>query len=226
MTTKPKTATEMYLSTEWYDVPRRGRGGATPGRDHASILSNGKGNKSQSIALSFRDETRAHMADWHFFRPRIRWHDSGVLAAIMLIKSERDLKFRKYGDSRLQAHVPLSTTAPRPLAIGIFHDVRAAAPRIDAADLSAALTAYVRTDDYLKAMTARRAMRVSLSGEPVAAVSKEDAERARRMLGDGDRLRPATGANDIQIHRWAIDQGADAGADGVTSNGGSVRSQQ
>jgi hypothetical protein len=54
-----------------------------------------------------------------------------------------------------------SAADPRPLAIGIFHDVRRAAPKIDSVDLSAALAAYVRTDDYLKAMTARRAVRVS-----------------------------------------------------------------
>jgi sRNA-binding protein len=75
-----------------------------------------------------------------------------------------------------------SAADPRPLAIGIYHDLRAAAPKIDAAELAAALAAYVRTDNYLKAMTATRAARVSLSGEPVAHVSKDEAERARRML--------------------------------------------
>jgi sRNA-binding protein len=72
--------------------------------------------------------------------------------------------------------------APRPLAIGIFHDLRKAAPEIAADDLSAALAAYARTDSYLKAMASRRAARVNLSGEPVAAVSKDDAERARRTV--------------------------------------------
>jgi sRNA-binding protein len=77
-----------------------------------------------------------------------------------------------------------STAVPRPLAIGIFHDLRRAAPEIDAADLTAALAAYVRTDAYLKAMVANRAARVGLSGEPVAPVSKEEAARAQRMLSE------------------------------------------
>jgi sRNA-binding protein len=77
-----------------------------------------------------------------------------------------------------------SADAPRPLAIGVFHDLRRAAPEIDADELSDALAAYTQTDAYLTELTRKKARRVSLSGEPVAHVGKEDAERARRMLGE------------------------------------------
>ena len=77
-----------------------------------------------------------------------------------------------------------SADAPRPLAIGIFHDLRRAEPKLDADDLSAALAAYVRTDDYLIATAAKNAARVGLSGDPVAAVNKEDAAHARQLLDE------------------------------------------
>jgi sRNA-binding protein len=74
--------------------------------------------------------------------------------------------------------------APRPVAVGIFHDIRRAAPEIGADELSAALAEYVRTDAYLTALTRKKASRVSLSGEPVAVVSKDEAERAKRMVAE------------------------------------------
>jgi sRNA-binding protein len=77
-----------------------------------------------------------------------------------------------------------SAAAPRPVAVGIYHDVRRAAPEIDDEELRAALAAYVATDAYLKALQKKKARRVGLSGEPVAVVSKDEAARAERMLGE------------------------------------------
>jgi sRNA-binding protein len=77
-----------------------------------------------------------------------------------------------------------SGVAPRPVAIGIFHDLRRVAPEIDADDLSAALAEYTSSISYLNALAKKNARRVGLSGEPVAAVSKEEAERARRMVAE------------------------------------------
>ena len=105
MTTK-KTAT-ANLSAEWFDVPRgEGGGGRAPGRARASILSNGKGSKS--LALRADDETSAAMADWHFVTPRMRANESGVIAAVMLIKSERGLSVRRYKGQRPQVHILLT----------------------------------------------------------------------------------------------------------------------
>jgi sRNA-binding protein len=84
-----------------------------------------------------------------------------------------------------------STAVPRPLQIGIYHSIRAVALEIAADELAAALAAYVKTPAYLKALTARRAMRVNLNGEPVAPVAKEDAKRAERMLAERSLARAA-----------------------------------
>jgi sRNA-binding protein len=75
-----------------------------------------------------------------------------------------------------------STAVPRPLAVGIYHDIRRAEPKIDDDDLRNALAAYTRSNAYLKALAARRATRVNLNGEPVAPVSKADAALAQRTL--------------------------------------------
>jgi hypothetical protein len=105
MTTKPKTATEMYLSAEWFDVPRGG--GGAPGRARASILSNGKGDKA--LALSPDDETSAGMAEWHFVDPKMRANnETGVIVEVKLIKAERGLKVRRYRGTRLQVPILLT----------------------------------------------------------------------------------------------------------------------
>jgi hypothetical protein len=107
MTTKPKTATEIYLSAEWFDVPRGGRGGRAPGHAHASILSNGKGD--QALALRPDDETSAGMADWRFVTPRMRAdNETGAIVEVALVKSERGLSIRRYKGTRPQVHILLT----------------------------------------------------------------------------------------------------------------------
>jgi sRNA-binding protein len=84
-----------------------------------------------------------------------------------------------------------STAQPRPLAIGVFHDIRAAAPKIDADELSAALAEYTSSISYLEALTKKNARRVGLSGDEVGRVAPAEAERARRMLGERHLARAA-----------------------------------
>jgi hypothetical protein len=119
MTTKPKTATEMYLSAEWFDVPRGGGGGGrAPGRARCSILSNGKGDKA--LALYPDDETSAAMTDWRFVKPRMRANnETGAIVEVALIKAESGLSVRRYKGTRLQ--VPILLRAPIAAAV-VDHD--------------------------------------------------------------------------------------------------------
>jgi sRNA-binding protein len=80
--------------------------------------------------------------------------------------------------ARLIERFPQCFAGPRPLQVGIFKDIIAAMPEIDPDELSAALGWYVTAVPYLKALTAKNAVRVNLSGEEVDLVTAAEAERA------------------------------------------------
>ncbi|WP_258599044.1 ProQ/FinO family protein [Mesorhizobium sp. AR07] len=76
--------------------------------------------------------------------------------------------------------------APRPLKIGIHHDIRALDDELSDDELGRALRAYTRMARYLARLDAGAA-RVDLDGEPAGEVSDADAATAKALLCRKDK---------------------------------------
>lgn len=74
-----------------------------------------------------------------------------------------------------------NSKAPRPLKIGIHHDIRALDGELSEDELRRALRAYATMPRYLARLDAG-AVRVDLDGEPAGVVSDADAATAKALL--------------------------------------------
>ncbi|MCT7377961.1 ProQ/FinO family protein [Chelativorans salis] len=71
--------------------------------------------------------------------------------------------------------------APRPLKIGIHHDIRALDGDLSDDELSTAMRAYTKIGNYLSKLRAG-AVRVDLNGKPAGEVSEADAAAANALM--------------------------------------------
>ncbi len=78
--------------------------------------------------------------------------------------------------------------APRPLKVGIRHDIRALDGELSNDELSTAMRAYTKMATYLSKLRAG-AVRVDLSGKPAGEVSETEAASAKAQLRERRKLR-------------------------------------
>ena len=80
---------------------------------------------------------------------------------------------------------------PKPLKIGIHHDLLERHPELDLPGLKRALTLYTSRFSYQKALTKLGAIRMDLDGNPAGEVTEEQAEIARQRLAELKSVRKA-----------------------------------